>query len=768
MQLENDQENILQTYYYNIESLLKDLYENKIELPELFNDINISKSLSFIKIQETKADDVLMEFSRFITNNLPYNKKRSIDPSFDNIKKFYQKLVEKVDDSYKQLLELIGCLSFGKNGFNCELKNVPKTNKQIIEYYLINKVQSFIRSNYLNNNTKIQEFIKFNHLIFCTDDPFQKICLKFFLTINKFISEKYDKFSNYDTFILNFYNLYYKYTKMENLNEFKEIILSKIDPKHFSNFQLDKKTVNEKYIAALIKELEILKKSKKNFKLNIDENLLNNPVLLKLFNLKKVDKKKIEKFFKFSTVKDNYLKFSQDMSQKFDSSVDDLNYKSDTLHIFNISFLIACGLVDKIERNSLQIFNDNNNVISLLKKYGDALLETINEIIKNIQKKVSIPKNEEIFGFGKIFKTFYAIYTNLNNDIYRQIKLKFDLEDNKVIPNNEKTHIIRININMGSSDKNSNFTNISNSSSKAGDIKDKYHEKLKSYSLEEACKQYIMSKIDDVIEENICQIEMIEMFKILFSLNFFIPYIDENDSLAFYPIAKQLSGTNYNNNNNINQYGYQEIDYMFKVSSNTNIPLNNNEAKQDLPFIKSIQIKINCTDIKNPVIKLEEMTEFSIKKDSLVIIENKNKFPNSKELFIQYITLMIKKLSFVINLIKNTSDDYKKINHFQLLLIYDDIVFNSDKIKKNIEIDEINEILKDISFNEKIYFTIEIVYVSQIVHFYNIHNDLKIRKKMTNLIKQMKNEMDEMKKEMASMKNMILKLQNENKKNNKE
>ena len=136
---------------------------------------------------------------------------------------------------------------------------------------------------------------------------------------------------------------------------------------------------------------------------------------------------------------------------------------------------------------------------------------------------------------------------------------------------------------------------------------------------------------------------------------------------------------------------------------------------------------------------------------------------------------MIKKLSFVIKLIKNTSDDYKKLNNIQLLLIYDDIVFNADKIKKNIEIDEINEILKDISFNEKIIFTIEIVYVSQIVHFYNINNDLKIKKKQTNLINQMKNKMDEMNKkmdemkiEMASMKNMILKLQNENKKNNKE
>ena len=60
-------------------------------------------------------------------------------------------------------------------------KKNPETNKEIIECYLIDKVKLFIENKLIDNNQKIYEFIKYNHLIFCTDDNLQKIILKFFL-----------------------------------------------------------------------------------------------------------------------------------------------------------------------------------------------------------------------------------------------------------------------------------------------------------------------------------------------------------------------------------------------------------------------------------------------------------------------------------------------------------------------------------------------------------------------------------------------------------
>ena len=170
--------------------------------------------------------------------------------------------------------------------------NIPKSNKEIIQYYLIDKAKSFVEKN-LTSNKAIYDFLKVNLILFLTDDNFQYVCLKFFLVINDFIYEKYGLFSNYNDYLMNFYYLYYKYTQENHLNEFKEKILSKIDEDNYAEFSLDKKFINEKYIAILLCNLNNLINNNNNFKLKIDNNLFNNPTLLKIFNLEKIDMEKI-------------------------------------------------------------------------------------------------------------------------------------------------------------------------------------------------------------------------------------------------------------------------------------------------------------------------------------------------------------------------------------------------------------------------------------------------------------------------------------------
>ena len=68
-------------------------------------------------------------------------------------------------------------------------------------------------------------------------------------------------------------------------------------------------------------------------------------------------------------------------------------------------------------------------MITLFKKYANILIENINKILENINEQNNdnsiILNTEEKFGFGKIFRTFYVLYTDLNNDTYRKEKLKY-------------------------------------------------------------------------------------------------------------------------------------------------------------------------------------------------------------------------------------------------------------------------------------------------------------------------------------------------------
>ena len=747
---------ILKIYFDNVDNLLLELYENKINVQLVLKELDVSRSLSFIKTQEINEKDVLKCFSRFIKQEMPYKIKGNIKNTFSEIKYYYRTLVSKINEtnkklSYKILIELLGNMSFSKEGINCPVNKHAETNDEIIKCYLIDKVKFFIQNELIENNKKIREFIKYNHLLFCTDDNLQKLILQFFLVINVFLFKKYDKFSNYEDFIMNFYYLYYKYNKPENLDLFKNEVLSKLNEIDFTNFSFEHGFINENLISSLIQKLEILEKNKANFKLEIDERLLNNSTLLKYFHSKEIDKNKIMSFFKFSTIQDNYFKFFKNKEKIFDLAIDDLEYNEKKLHVFNIYYIISCGLIDKIDKDSLQIFNEDNNIISLIKKYGNILIENINKVINSCKNKEDIPKTDEQFGFGKIFNSFHVLYSNLDNVRYKEEKLKLDLIDNLKFKNVEERPIYKIKINTDNSDKLSNFTKLSQESNREKTDEEKYCEKLNSESLEEGCKKYIISKIDDAINENKNIIKINEMCKILLGLNYFIPYIDKNNSLGFYPITKEL---NYSNNDNYKEYGYQEYDYLFQVSGNDDIILNQNEQEK-FPFIKSIQIKFNCIDSMHPEIKLDKNNKFVIKKNSFVIIENKTKFPKLKSIFNKYIGLMIKKLNFALKLKKNSLKNLEKIENIQLLLIYDDIVFNSDVIENMVDIEELKKIVNDVSFSENVEFNIEIVYISQIVHYYNSFHDFKEKRKLKDEIQDLKNSNIEMKNSNIEMKNKI-------------
>ena len=102
---------------------------------------------------------------------------------------------------------------------------------------------------------------------------------------------------------MNFNYLYYKFTQENHLNECKEKKLSKIDEDNYPELSLDKNFINEKYIAILLCNLNNLINNNNSFKLKNDNNLFNNPILLKIFNLEKIDKEKKIIFQIFNSAK---------------------------------------------------------------------------------------------------------------------------------------------------------------------------------------------------------------------------------------------------------------------------------------------------------------------------------------------------------------------------------------------------------------------------------------------------------------------------------
>ena len=306
----------------------------------------------------------------------------------------------------------------------------------------------------------------------------------------------------------------------------------------------------------------------------------------------------------------------------------------------------------------------------------------------------------------------------MNSNKYIEEKLKFNLIDTLAQKNDAAKPMLEIKFNLDKSEVDSNFSRISVDSKKNMNEEQIYHEKINATSLEEECKTYIMSKINDLINENSDQIQMIEIYKILFGMNFYIPYIDENFDLKFIPTKKQLN----NIDSEYPEYGYQEFDYLFKVIGNEDILMNQNDNKY-LPFVSCLQININSQKYFNQFeydVEMKDNQPFSIKKNALVIIENKLKFPSQKDKIVELIKIMVKKLNFMIKLIKNTTKDFYSYDNIQLLLIYDDVIVNRDELKKLISEEQIKSILTTIPFKERAKFSVEIIYISQTLNIYNI------------------------------------------------
>ena len=132
--------------------------------------------------------------------------------------------------------------------------------------------------------------------------------------------------------------------------------------------------------------------------------------------------------------------------------------------------------------------------------------------------------------------------------------------------------------------------------------------------------------------------------------------------------------------------------------------MNQNDNKY-FPFVSCLQININSQKYFNQFeydVEVKDNQPFLIKKNALVIVENKLKFPSQKDKIVELIKIMVKKLNFMIKLIKNTTKDFYSYDNIQLLLIYDDAILIS------------------IPFKESAKFSVEIIYISQTLNIYNI------------------------------------------------
>ena len=104
--------NQFKIYFDNSDLLLSDLYERKIDIECVLEELNKTKDLSSIQIPEMKEKDILDSFGKFIKDNMNYKIKGNIKPSIINIKYYYNKLIENYNNSNcrlskKNIIELI-------------------------------------------------------------------------------------------------------------------------------------------------------------------------------------------------------------------------------------------------------------------------------------------------------------------------------------------------------------------------------------------------------------------------------------------------------------------------------------------------------------------------------------------------------------------------------------------------------------------------------------------------------------------------------------
>ena len=90
--------------------------------------------------------------------------------------------------------------------------------------------------------------------------------------------------------------------------------------------------------------------------------------------------------------------------------------------------------------------------------------------------------------------------------------------------------------------------------------------------------------------------------------------------------------------------------------------------------------------------------------------------------------------------------------HNKILLIYDDILFDTEEIKNTISESEFNKLLESIPFTEKVKISFEIIYVSQVKHIFNISRAFKKIHKLENRIKILEDELSQMKANMKEKK----------------
>ena len=266
-----------------IDLYLKGLFEGKKNIRDLFlKELNI---LDKLRTKPIIKEELFSSFFKLIKKELVKrggNRLKTASITLLNSKYYYKKLVDTIKKSSNEsiedkAIEIIGNLFFDiieKNPIINKDQKILEAPK--LENYLFHEILSVLNSKISNINDKIKDIIKLNHLIFYSDDSFQVQRLSFFIIINEFINQKYNKFSNYDEYFANLYYLYYRYSNKDNLKEFREEILSKIDSENYSNISIDKDSLNEKYIENLLTDLESLTNNNKVFRLNINQNLLNN------------------------------------------------------------------------------------------------------------------------------------------------------------------------------------------------------------------------------------------------------------------------------------------------------------------------------------------------------------------------------------------------------------------------------------------------------------------------------------------------------------
>ena len=188
--LKENYENKPKAHIDKIDKLLKELYDRKISIETFFFKFNNQANISFEELNEINGEKLLKKLIKFI-KSIRNESKLKIKRNYNEIKYYYSSSVNNINESnsifiYKKNLELIGNFYFGDKGFNTIIDKIPETKREKIENYLFNQANSFLEKKTFDDNA-IYEFIKFNHLLFLTDDDFQFLCLRFFLIINDFL-----------------------------------------------------------------------------------------------------------------------------------------------------------------------------------------------------------------------------------------------------------------------------------------------------------------------------------------------------------------------------------------------------------------------------------------------------------------------------------------------------------------------------------------------------------------------------------------------------